>query len=74
MSTHITVLCRGRIFVMKSVDDREEPLTAPELQQQFQYIKDKCDREPEGPGIGALTGDNRTSWAQVSAHYQYIRN
>lgn len=66
----IVVQCRGRIFVMKVVDDSEKPLTAPELQAQFQYIRDKCDQEPEGPGIGALTGDNRTTWAQVPCGFQ----
>ncbi|KAH3716074.1 hypothetical protein DPMN_058790 [Dreissena polymorpha] len=50
---------------MTVIDDSGEPLTAPELQAQFQRVRDQCDREPEGPGIGALTGDNRTSWAQV---------
>ncbi|XP_053373497.1 peroxisomal carnitine O-octanoyltransferase-like isoform X2 [Mercenaria mercenaria] len=65
---HLTVFCRGRIFVMKGVDENEEPLTPPELQKQFQYIKDKCDREPEGPGLGALTGDYRATWAQIRSH------
>lgn len=51
---------------MNVVDENEAPLTVPELQQQFQYIRDTCDKEPEGPGLGALTGDSRTTWAQVS--------
>lgn len=50
---------------MKAVDENDELLTPPELQKQLQCIKDKCDSEPEGPGVGALTGDNRTSWAEV---------
>lgn len=61
----VAVQCRGRIFAVKVVDENGEPLTAPELQIQFQNIRDKCDKEPEGPGLGALTGDNRTTWAQV---------
>lgn len=65
---HVTVHCRGRIFVVKAVDENEEPLTPLELQHQFQYIRDLCDSGPEGPGIGALTGDNRTSWAQTRSH------
>ncbi|KAL4222593.1 hypothetical protein ACF0H5_018634 [Mactra antiquata] len=65
---HVVVFCKGRIFMMKVVDDNGELLTPPNLQQQFQYIVDKCDREPEGPGLGALTGDNRTSWAHVRSH------
>ena len=68
MPMHMTVFCRGRIFAMTCVDENEEPLTPPELQQQFQYIIDKCEREPEGPGLGALTGDNRTTWAQVNRY------
>ena len=60
------VLCKGRIFVLRIVDENQQPLTAPELQKEFQYIRDKCDSEPEGPAVGALTGDFRTTWAQVS--------
>ncbi|WAQ94748.1 OCTC-like protein, partial [Mya arenaria] len=63
---HIVVQCRGRIFVIKAVDDKEEPLTPLELQDQFQKIRDQCDNQPEGLGIGALTGENRTTWAQSS--------
>ncbi|XP_060551332.1 peroxisomal carnitine O-octanoyltransferase-like isoform X2 [Ruditapes philippinarum] len=65
MPLHLTVFCRGRIFITKCLDENEVPLTPPELQQQFQYITDKCANEPEGPGLGALTGDNRTTWAQI---------
>jgi hypothetical protein len=65
MPLHLTVFCRGRIFITKCLDENEVPLTPPELQQQFQYITDKCANEPEGQGLGALTGDNRTTWAQV---------
>ncbi|XP_052247535.1 peroxisomal carnitine O-octanoyltransferase-like isoform X2 [Dreissena polymorpha] len=70
--SNIVVLCRGRIFNMTVIDDSGEPLTAPELQAQFQRVRDQCDREPEGPGIGALTGDNRTSWAQIRSHLQSL--
>jgi len=62
---HVVVMCRGRMFIMPAVDEKDEPLTPPELSAQFQIIRDTCDRGPEGPGIGALTGDNRTTWAQV---------
>ncbi|XP_052794342.1 peroxisomal carnitine O-octanoyltransferase-like [Mya arenaria] len=69
---HIVVQCRGRIFVIKAVDDKEEPLTPLELQDQFQKIRDQCDNQPEGLGIGALTGENRTTWAQVRSHLMAI--
>jgi len=49
-----------------AVDQNEDPLTPLELQVQFQRIKDMCEGQPAGPGLGALTGDNRTTWAQVS--------
>ncbi|XP_052246538.1 peroxisomal carnitine O-octanoyltransferase-like isoform X2 [Dreissena polymorpha] len=70
--TNIVVLCGGRIFNMTVIDDSGEPLTALELQAQFQRVRDHCDREPEGPGIGALTGDNRTSWAQIRSRLQAL--
>ncbi|KAK3600716.1 hypothetical protein CHS0354_027203 [Potamilus streckersoni] len=63
--THLIVLCRGRIYVMEVFHSSGEPYTVPELQKQLQMIREQCDNSPMGPGIGALTGDNRTSWAKL---------
>ncbi|KAL3831992.1 hypothetical protein ACJMK2_023676 [Sinanodonta woodiana] len=62
---HLIVLCRGRIYVMEVYHSSGEPYTVPELQKQLQMIREQCDNRPIGPGIGALTGDNRTSWAKL---------
>lgn len=62
---NMIVFCRGRIFNFDCIDENGEPLTAPELQMQFQRTRDYCDSLPEGPGIGQLTGDERTTWAQM---------
>lgn len=62
---HAVVLYKGRFFSMDMVDENEEPLRAPEIQHQLTRIKDQCDTEPQGPGLGALTGETRKKWAEV---------
>ena len=32
---------------------------------QLKEISKLCDGQPDGPGLGALTGQNRTVWYQV---------
>lgn len=63
--SHVVVLCRGRIFSVGVLGPDGEVLTPPEIHNQLQHIKNTCDKEPPGPAIGALTGDNRTSWAEL---------
>ncbi|XP_056007986.1 peroxisomal carnitine O-octanoyltransferase-like isoform X2 [Ostrea edulis] len=62
---HAVVLYKGRFFSMDMVDENEEPLRAPEIQHQLTRIKDQCDTEPQGPGLGALTGETRKKWAEM---------
>lgn len=64
---HAVVLYKGRMFSVDMVDDQEEPLRPPEIQHQLTQIKEQCDREPPGIGLGALTGETRQKWAEVSA-------
>ncbi|XP_013407004.1 peroxisomal carnitine O-octanoyltransferase-like [Lingula anatina] len=66
--THFLVICKGRIFTVDGVDEKEEPYTPPELEAQLQLIREKCDSEPRGPGVGALTGAERTDWAKLRQH------
>lgn len=35
------------------------------LCRQLSYVKERCDREPEGEGVSALTTEERTRWAKV---------
>lgn len=62
---HLVVLCKGRFFSFDAFDQNEELLSPPELEQQFKCVRDKCHSEPEGPGLGILTGANRVSWSEV---------
>ncbi|XP_033762348.1 peroxisomal carnitine O-octanoyltransferase-like isoform X2 [Pecten maximus] len=62
---HLTVMCKGHIFVFDAVDADGEILTPPAIQSQLQRIKDKCDNQPEGLGLGALTAEERTTWAKT---------
>ena len=59
------VLCGGRIFNFNVIGPDGEILTPPEIHKQLAHIKSICDKKGPGPGVGALTGDNRTSWAEV---------
>ncbi|XP_022250170.1 peroxisomal carnitine O-octanoyltransferase-like isoform X1 [Limulus polyphemus] len=61
---NILVLCRGHIFTFDAVDHLERPLSPPELAQQLSLIKQWCELHPEGPGLGALTVADRTTWAK----------
>lgn len=65
---HMVVFCKGRVFTFDCIDSDGEALTQPELKLQLQRIRDQCDREPEGPGVGTLTGDERPTWAQMRSH------
>lgn len=35
------------------------------LHRQLSYVKERCEREPEGDGVSALTSEERTRWAKV---------
>ncbi|RXN30370.1 peroxisomal carnitine O-octanoyltransferase [Labeo rohita] len=61
--SHMIVMCRGRVFTFDALCDGRI-LTPPELLRQLTYIKDCCDREPEGDGVSALTTEERTRWAK----------
>ncbi|MBZ3872666.1 Peroxisomal carnitine O-octanoyltransferase [Sciurus carolinensis] len=62
--SHIAVLCRGRIFVFDVIHEGCL-ITPPELLRQLTYIYKKCHSEPDGPGIPALTSEERTRWAKA---------
>ncbi|XP_054420077.1 peroxisomal carnitine O-octanoyltransferase isoform X2 [Pteronotus mesoamericanus] len=62
--THVAVLCRGRIFVFDAVHDGCL-ITPPEILRQLTYIHKKCYSQPAGPGIAALTSEERTRWAKA---------
>ncbi|XP_067863035.1 peroxisomal carnitine O-octanoyltransferase isoform X6 [Heptranchias perlo] len=62
--SHLVVLCRGRAFVFEAMYEHHI-LTPPELCRQLTYIKERCNNEPEGPGVSALTAEERTRWAKA---------
>ncbi|XP_074538683.1 peroxisomal carnitine O-octanoyltransferase [Halichoeres trimaculatus] len=65
--SHITVMCRGRIFTFDALCDGKI-LTPPELLRQLSYVQNVCEGEPEGDGVGALTSEERTQWAKAREH------
>lgn len=67
-ASHLLVICRGRYFTIKVLDKDRDIITVPEFEVQFRRIRSLCDGEPEGPGVGALTGQNRTVWYQLREH------
>lgn len=62
--SHLAVLCRGRVFVFDVIHEGSL-ITPPEFLRQLTYIQEKCQSEPEGPGIAALTSEERTRWAKA---------
>ncbi|XP_032868754.1 peroxisomal carnitine O-octanoyltransferase isoform X1 [Amblyraja radiata] len=65
--SHLVVLCRGRAFVFDTLLDNQI-LTPPELLRQLTYIRECCNNEAEGPGVSALTAEDRTRWAKTREH------
>ncbi|XP_004602212.1 peroxisomal carnitine O-octanoyltransferase [Sorex araneus] len=62
--THIVILCRGRIFLFDVLCEGSL-ITSPEILRQLKYIYQKCQSEPKGPGVPALTSEERTQWAKA---------
>ncbi|KAM6201358.1 peroxisomal carnitine O-octanoyltransferase isoform 2-T2 [Rhynchocyon petersi] len=62
--SHVAVLCRGRVFVFDVLHEGCL-ITAPEILRQLTYIHKKCHSEPDGPGVAALTCEERTRWAKA---------
>ncbi|GCB59944.1 hypothetical protein scyTo_0011028 [Scyliorhinus torazame] len=62
--SHLMVLCRGRVFTFDAMYEHNI-LTPPELCRQLTYIRERCNSEPEGPGVSALTAEERTRWAKI---------
>jgi len=66
VSTNMLIICKARLFVFSVLDAAGHVITVPEIEQQLRSIYTACDGKPEGPGIGALTAENRTTWWEVS--------
>ncbi|XP_012576548.1 PREDICTED: peroxisomal carnitine O-octanoyltransferase isoform X2 [Condylura cristata] len=62
--SHIAILCRGRVFVFDAMHEGSL-ITPPEILRHLTYIRKKCNSEPDGPGIAALTSEERTRWAKA---------
>ncbi|XP_037366543.1 peroxisomal carnitine O-octanoyltransferase isoform X2 [Talpa occidentalis] len=62
--SHVAILCRGRVFVFDAMHEGSL-ITPPEILRHLTYIHKKCNSEPEGPGIAALTSEERTRWAKA---------
>ncbi|XP_071812660.1 peroxisomal carnitine O-octanoyltransferase-like isoform X2 [Apostichopus japonicus] len=63
---HMVVFCNGHIFKMEMFDENEEQFGSYEILRQLTYIKENSAKS--GQGIGVLTADDRTSWAQTYEH------
>ncbi|ESP00180.1 hypothetical protein LOTGIDRAFT_226052 [Lottia gigantea] len=63
--SNIIVLYKGRIFSIQSVDENDEPLTAPEFMILLQIIYKQCNSSPPGQGLANLTTLKRSDWAEA---------
>ncbi|XP_077978654.1 peroxisomal carnitine O-octanoyltransferase-like [Glandiceps talaboti] len=66
--SHIIVLRNGHYYTFDIVDKDGEIITAPEMQRQLEYIKDKCDSDPSVPNIGTMTALDREPWKEARDH------
>ncbi|NWS60128.1 OCTC octanoyltransferase, partial [Chunga burmeisteri] len=62
--SHLIVLCRGRVFAFDAIHEGNM-VTPPEIFRQLTYIQKRCHGEPDGPGLAALTSNERTKWAEL---------
>ncbi|NXY81104.1 OCTC octanoyltransferase, partial [Alcedo cyanopectus] len=69
--SHLTVLCRGRVFVFDGVHEGNI-VTPPEIFRQLTYIQKRCHSEPDGPGLAALTSSERTKWAELREYLIHL--
>ncbi|XP_031310679.1 peroxisomal carnitine O-octanoyltransferase [Camelus dromedarius] len=69
--SHIAVLCRGRVFVFDGILEGSL-ITPPEILRQLTYIQKKCHSEPDGPGVAALTSEERTRWAKAREYLIHL--
>ncbi|XP_005095716.1 peroxisomal carnitine O-octanoyltransferase isoform X2 [Aplysia californica] len=60
---HVIAMCKGHPFVVHTLDESGEILTAPELQTQFQRVVDRCKTLEPAQGVQYLTSEERTRWA-----------
>ncbi|KAF0298202.1 Peroxisomal carnitine O-octanoyltransferase [Amphibalanus amphitrite] len=69
--THLVILCNGRLYTSPLLEpETERPLTIEEYQTILERVKEMAAAEP-GPGLAALTMDNRTRWAE---NREYLRS
>ncbi|CAM1305565.1 CROT (predicted) [Pycnogonum litorale] len=61
---NIIVLMNGHIFTVDVIDVDGRILTVAELEAQFKDIEEQCKNRGAGPGISALTVDERSSWCK----------
>lgn len=62
--SHVIVMCKGRMYRMETLNRAGKLITPPEIQYQLEKIVKEA-KLKEGPGLGILTCDERTSWAKV---------
>ncbi|NXF03069.1 OCTC octanoyltransferase, partial [Smithornis capensis] len=62
--SHLIVLCRGRVFAFDAMHEGSM-VTPPEIFRQLAYVQKRCHSEPDGPGLAALTSNERTKWAEL---------
>ncbi|KAM9387715.1 peroxisomal carnitine O-octanoyltransferase [Phaethornis superciliosus] len=62
--SHLIVLSRGRVFAFDVIHEGSM-VTTPEILRQLAYIQKRCHSEPDGPGLAALTSNERTKWAEL---------
>ncbi|XP_075067972.1 peroxisomal carnitine O-octanoyltransferase isoform X1 [Mixophyes fleayi] len=65
--THLTAMCRGRIFTFAAVHEGQM-LSPPEILRQLSHIQNRCQSDRDGIGLSALTTEERTRWALSRDH------
>lgn len=64
-SRHIIVQTKGRIFCCTVLDEKMDPISPLEIEQQLLEIQSLTDVSAPGQGIGSLTGEERNVWHEL---------
>eukprot|EP00794_Sanderia_malayensis_P003570 gene3570-4074_t len=62
---HVVVMKRNRFYTFDVLTPNLEVLTTPEIERQFHRINAMAESKDKGPGVGAFTAIDRTSWKKT---------
>ena len=70
--SHVSVMCRGRLFTFDVLGPDGKLITAPEMERNLLHIRECADSAPHIISMAPLTTTNRTLWSERHQHLKEI--